>query len=440
MRTLLISTMFMICAFSFRGSAQINYVLNGSFEDFRRCPVTRAQICYANGWHSLDSLWDFDTSTAPLPTDVPAFFSRCGMPINGSLPLNSNFYFHETRTGDGMVQLLVAARDNDTIPSMHINMHRQHAQGHLRQALTAGKQYCITFYISLEQLSRYASNMIGAYLDGGTIDSVQWPRQGYIPSTRVTPQVYDTTIFTDTLHWHAIQGSFIATGTERFITIANFFDNAHTDTLPNFIPTPLYPAGGGDLFYGYYLLDDVSVIATDAIADAGRDTSLSGETHDSAWIGNHDGYVPCRWYRITASGEVLIDSNVGGFMVKPTATTSYIMELEVCGHVTRDTVVITVAPVSVGSLQLAFGSLRVYPDPAADELTLEVDPSFANATAGEAREVVVCDMLGRTVKREQLSFSDRKARLSLSGLSPGTYTLNLQDANGAQYHVRFVKE
>ncbi len=421
-----------ICALPFYGGAQINMVHNGSFEEIRKCPDNRCQIMYANYWHSLDSLWAYDTSSAmaPLPPDIPALFTACGDSPYASVPVNLNFHYHYPRTGTSMVQL-VAYRNNDTTAISNL-YQRQHAQGRLWRPLTAGKQYCVTFNVSLNQVTAYASNNIGAFLDDGTIDTVQQPRQGTTSSTPVTPQVYDTSIYTDTLHWHSIQGSFTAIGNERFITIANFFDNAHTNSLPVSIPTPLYPLGGGDLVQGLYLLDDISVIAIDAVASAGNDTAITTAVTDSAWIGNHEGYVPCRWY--TGAG-ILIDSNVGGFKVKPHATTSYIMELDVCGNITKDTVKVTVNPVSINSYQLSAIGYSVYPNPASSTLSIETTASDPNpVTAG------VYNAVGSLMLTANLDFHQKVANLQLGSLAPGLYMLTLKDSNGKEAHLKFVVE
>ncbi|MBC7554406.1 MAG: T9SS type A sorting domain-containing protein, partial [Taibaiella sp.] len=337
--------------------------------------------------------------------------------LAGSVPVNGNFYYHLARTGGNMVQVQ-GYRSNDTASSGWLNNQRGHAQGHLRYALVTGRQYCVSFYISMEQLTRYAFNNWGAYLDDGTIDTVQWPRQGSLSSVPVTPQVFDTTLFADTLTWHRVQGSFTANGTERLITIANFFDSAHTRAYTVSIPTPFYPAGGGDMTWGFYLIDDVSVIDIDAVAEAGKDTALSGETPDSVWVGNHDGYVPCRWY---TTGGALIDSNVGGFPVKPTSTTSYIMELDVCGHITRDTVTVRVMATEVRDLGYTTIKLLCYPNPATGEVTLE--------GAKDCR-ITFSDVLGRTVL--SVFLKSGRETVDVSSLPKGLYILKLTTPGGIE--------
>ena len=74
------------------------------------------------------------------------------------------------------------------------------------------------------------------------------------------PQINNDPIanpLTNKIGWSKIAGNFIANGTENYITIGNFLDDASTDT------THVY---GGSFPDGYYYIDDVSVICTDCPA------------------------------------------------------------------------------------------------------------------------------------------------------------------------------
>ncbi len=411
----------LICAFlpSFKGNAQINLVHNGSFEKTSNCPITLDQIKLAYFWSGIDSnATIYDTVLALC---IPDLINICGTSLDVQYPFNTRFN-RFPRTGNAMAQLITYNSKQD---STYINYLRDYLQGRLSAPLIAGKQYCLTFYTSITQGSAYAINKIGAYLDNGSIDSVAKTRCGLVHSI-YTPQIYDTSISNDTLNWTKIQGTFTANGTERFITIGNFFDNDQTDTLKVHYPS-LYTTLDGHIF-SFYLIDDVSVIAADALADAGHDTTITLAATDSAWVGNHDGYVPCKWYN---SSGVLIDSNIGGFKVKPSATTTYIMELDVCGHVTRDTVKVTVVPVSVGSS--LFPSLRgvtCHPNPVSSEVTVE---------GAKGCEVLFYDVIGRRVLKSVCE--EHRAVIDVSGLANGIYMMQFTNpATGERTTQKLIKE
>jgi hypothetical protein len=230
---------------------------------------------------------------------------------------------------------------------------RDYLQGHLNTFLVAGQSYCVTFFVVLENSSIYALNHIGAYFDDGTIDTTNFP--SYIQNM-YTPQIVESGIIIDSLNWTKIQGSFVATGNERLITIGNFFDNYHTSAIPLVDTTGVAAAGAGD--GAWYLIDDISVIGMEANAYAGPDAVITAAT-DSVWVGDSTGYLPCLWH---ANG-ILIDSNTAGLKVHPTATTYYTMVLDVCVHITSDTAVVWEYPVSEQSVERR-AEVRVWPYPA----------------------------------------------------------------------------
>ena len=288
-----------------------------------------------------------------------------------------------------------------------------YAQGRLIQHLVAGTSYCVTFYVVNEEGSRYAINKIGAYLDDGTIDTTHTPAK---VQSQYTAQVFDTTVISDTLNWIKIQGSFIANGTEKFITIGMFFDSSNMRYVD---------LGTGGIL-SLYLIDDVSVIASDAVANAGRDTLI--QPGDTAMLGpavNGDG-MPCYWYRLGVASP--IDSG-GNTFVHPTATTSYVVAMNLCERITYDTVTVRVWPDTVTAVSIAEvgRALQLYPNPATTQLTIE-----------EARglEVSVFDVVGSEVLHGVIS-SDKEV-LDISRFARGIYLLQLSDGVTRERVVRRV--
>ena len=310
--------------------AQINLVINGSFEARDTCPWGADQIKIAKYWSCIDTGYLSSLPYVGDPNCSPEYINTCAPFGYASAPSNPTFYQYP-RTGNGMAHALMYVDQTDTALQFYL---RDYTQGHLSTALTAGQSYCVTFYVV--RTSQYAISVdkIGAYLDDGSIDTTSTCG---LPQTTHLPQVYTNTIITDTLNWTKIQGSFIANGTERFITIGNFFDSAHTDKI-----TPV-----DDDRYGYYLIDDVSVIASNATAYAGPDVNIT--IGSSTYIGassNGDG-TPCYWYVL--GGTAPIDSG-GTILVSPLATTSYVVSMDLCGIVTTDTVTVTVLPCTGGPI------------------------------------------------------------------------------------------
>jgi hypothetical protein len=289
---------------------------------------------------------------------------------------------------------------------------RDYLQGRLFKNLTAGKSYCVSFYVSLTECSHHAIKELGAYLDNGSIDTVQ---DCGIVQTRYVPQIVNTgTILSDTANWVKIQGSFIANGTERFITISNFKDNAHT----TYTATPVN-AFQGNCHGTYYFIDDVSVIESDLPADAGPNRHIGNG--DSTYIGRpKEVGLECSWKVI---GNTAVIGTGAGIWVRPSVTTSYEVTQTLCGQVKKDTVRVEVWGVGVASVNGKSGQgYALLPNP--NNGAFELTQSFP---VDELVQAEVFDVQGRKVYDAMLHFRDGKAGMSLNGLAPGLYVLKIGD-------------
>jgi hypothetical protein len=403
-----------ICALflHFAGRAQINLVLNPSFEQYAQCQPRNSNIKYANYWTPINDTIFSATDTLGPGWCSPEYCNTC-VPYycDVSIPW-STWYHHSPRTGNGMVRIITYYRSDLDSTS---NGRRDYLQGRLKSRLTSGKQYSAFFYTGYTQNSAYANNNIGAYLDDGTIDTTT---QCGMPQTTHTPQINDTSIYTDTLNWKKIEGTFTANGTERFITIGNFFDFAHTDT----IYTKYWTWGG--TWWGAYLIDDVGVIECDNIPHAGNDTAI--RQGDTVFLGTHEQLLPYKWYVLGSS--VAVDSG-SGLSVHPSITTTYVLEQKLCGVTKYDTVTVKVWKVGVSPLS-AEGRLLLYPNPSNGSLTIE---NAANCS------VAFYDLTGRVVLRTT-ALTDKQA-VDISALPKGIYVVQVVDvATGEKVVKRLCKE
>ena len=399
-----------ICAPMLRVGAQINLVKNPSFEKYSNCPNSWDLAQYASSWSSIDTV----DGLAGNSLCAPDYCNICGtgvtsIPMGGVTSLNY-CYNHYPRTGNGMMQEVFYCNEINPDGSTE----EDYLQGRLYNTLVAGHSYCVTFYVVNEHHSGYAVDHFGAYLDDGTIDTTGINCGRY--QTAYTPQIVDTTIVYDTINWTKVQGSFIANGTERLITIGQFFDTAHINHVHvNYTNLS---------FVGEYLVDDISVIASDAVADAGPD-GITSPTGDSVWVGDTTGYLPCYWY---ANG-VLIDSNTSGFKVHPDTTTIYVMQLDVCGNITTDTAVVWVYPL-FNVLKSKCTNVLIWPIPAKNEITVE---------GAKGCTLTLYDLLGRAVRTVENAVV--KQTIDIHGIEAGVYSLEILDPNtGERVCKKVVKE
>jgi hypothetical protein len=400
-----------ICAtlLHFAGVAQINLVLNPSFENYNTCPNNADEAKYCIHWSSLDTAWNPPDWAHEKP-GIPEYANICATNFNASIPSNVAFY-HYPRSGNGLMLIQMFSDDTSS------NNARDYLQGHLSQTLIAGHNYGVKFYTTLGHEGGYGINGIGAYLDNGTIDTTQNP--GYVQN-QYNPQVVDTLIVSDTLNWTKIEGSFTATGNEKLITIGQFRYNYRT----NFITVPW----GTATSWAWYLIDDVSVIDCSNVPFAGHDTVI--HLTDSAFLGSHESLLPYTWYKLGSTTP--IDSG-GGIWVKPTVTTSYVLVQQLCGITKMDTVKVWVYPDTpnhVGVEQLLTGNFQLYPNPTTKELTIE---------GAKDLDIVFYDVVGREMLHAAI-VSDRQI-IDIADFPKGVYLVQVADKlTGKKVVMTILKE
>ncbi len=391
----------LLCLMGNSVHAQVNYVQNGGFETYSRCPYEWDQIKFATGWTAIDTIDHPPTDSFGTPC-APDYLNTCAINNQYTGVPTTGYYYHYPRTGNGMAQTMMY-NISTTFP-----YQRDYLQGKLRAALISGRQYCVTFFVFLEQGSGYAVNHLGAYFDNGQIDTTQ---NCGLPQTTHIPQVQTLSIVKDTVNWTKIEGSFTATSNESYITIGNFYDNAHVLT------SVLNPSGLAQVT-AYYLVDDVSVVESNTPAYAGG--WMYKTKKDSLFIGRNEIVPDCMWYR----NGVLIDTVHAGFWVKDTVNTVYVVKQSICGNVKYDTAWVNIATAGVASVGNE-SVYRIYPNPASKEIMIQA-PNNTSAVG-----MVVYDMSGRVMMRKEIAFVNGEYRLPID-LNSGMYVVELVGEDGVR--------
>jgi hypothetical protein len=413
-----------------KGRAQVNFVKNPRLEQYSICPNGLNQINIAKHWSAAkDSVTFLEY--------LPEYFNSCGNDsLNHSAHVPDNNYFYgNPHSGTGMAGgHFFYDKTFPPPPGIIPFNYRDNLVGRLYKNLSAGQVYCVSFWVNLTESSGVAHNKIGAYLDNGTIHSL--PDTPGNEITTVKPQVYTNEVIKDTFNWTKIEGSFMANGTEKYITIGNFFPNDSITT----IVTNYWVSGTQ---YSYYLIDDVSVIPIDLDADAGKNSHAEpgmpvqiGRVGDTTAMG-----LDCKWYR----KGVLIDSgaiiSVNGAATVG-AVDTYVVVQTICGLVKTDTVTVTTVPVGMKEWN-ANKSFTVYPNPSNGAFTITyttVIPA-TNVTLSLTKGVhaTMYDLLGRIVYQQAISFSKNTANLKVDANS-GVYILELTDEAGNASRERIIIE
>ncbi|MBL7964023.1 MAG: OmpA family protein [Flavobacteriales bacterium] len=208
----------------------VNLVVNGSFEEVEGKLKKLGGIALAKGWKSPNAV------NAELFSDqIPAG------PV--SAPKN-NMGEQSALTGSNYAGIRWWSYMNKE--------PRSYLQTKLRKPLKKGQRYCVRFYVSLADLSKYGADGLGVYMSKMLVkkdDEANLTYGAQIPVLR--DKIYD-----DLDSWQGVCGVFEATGDEQYIIIGNFSANEKTTTSK-----VKRPKGESrpQLNSAYFYIDDVSV-------------------------------------------------------------------------------------------------------------------------------------------------------------------------------------
>lgn len=269
-----------------------NLVVNPSFENYTGCPQGPSELDNANNWRDPFTNVNGDTCS------TSDFFHACN-PLGGlAVGVPANILGTEpAHTGDGYAGIILFEgfvpnlTSCDYIPGLSSSW-REYVEGELSQPLVAGQQYCVSFYVSLADGVKWASDDFGVYFSNTLVDvNCTTVQNSVLP---FTPQLeYCDSAITETNGWTRLQWTYVASGGEQFITIGNFKDDNST-TVACVNPSAINP-------YSYYYIDDVSVVPQSCcfasiiepeesacVTDAQFDlqlTALCGNTAIGTWTG-----------------------------------------------------------------------------------------------------------------------------------------------------------
>jgi gliding motility-associated-like protein len=286
-----------------------NLVKNYSFEDTVDC--NNPSVENATGWCSVGKPFFGHMTTCQVnslfsvPRQLLSWFDSYQIP----------------RTGKAYGACSVYAING-------VNYAQAYAQTKLKQTLITGKNYCVTYYVSLFNNDNYSIDKMGAYLTNVpfncTTTSTTQIRGMY------TPQVFSPAgvQLDDTLGWMEISGLITATGTEDYLVIGDFFLEAQ-HSIVNSYPTNINGVAE-------YYVDDVSVEEVQ-LAQCKNDTSIC--LGDSVLLGNNVSEATTyNWLPNVG----LSCNTCANPKAKPLSTTTYTCFKTQCKANTNDAITITV--------------------------------------------------------------------------------------------------
>lgn len=366
---------------------QINLVPNPSFEYHNQCP---------NGGRP-GGIWN------PVPwTDDPLlssdYYDSCGVPF---FDVPGNFTGYQLAQ-DSFAFIGMALY---VMPSMS-SEYREYAQVRLADTLEAGRNYCVSFYVSLADTVNYGISNISAFfspVSGGTNQATYFTYQAQINNP-------DSNFVVDKVGWSKISGSFVANGDEIFMILGNF----QPDSLTNFTIADTSDVTTGE-WQAYYYFDNVSVIATE-VPEAGITVQICGG--DSVQLGvTGIADITYSW----TPGATLSDSTISNPIAKPTSTTTYTLTQTQCDAVLMDTVTIFV-------MSCDTPSVFFIPTVLAGNQVLEISGLEENS------RLTIYDVRGRRVYYSE----NYQNNFQANSVAEGQYVLELETSQGERIKQKLV--
>ncbi len=208
-----------------------NLVPNGSFEDWEGKLKKPGQIALAAPWASpIEEAADlFSENTTYEPVNVP-----------------KNTFGHQGAYDGSAYAGIRAFSYQNKEPRTYLTVK-------LSSEMKKGQAYCITYYVSLSDLSKYGANQLTTYISKLPVKSSKEGNLKYKAQVPSLPGKIQTNLDA----WVGVCDTYVAKGLERYITIGNFKENGGTD-----IEKVKRPADETrpQTFDAYYFIDKVSVV------------------------------------------------------------------------------------------------------------------------------------------------------------------------------------
>ena len=287
--------------------AQVEYVLNGSFENFTTCPT--GGITYRGVPLSSQGTLPYVFN----PTiETPDWCHRC---MGGDAEDKADD--QPPRTGDGYVGFVHLDAYNAINDPNTTVFRKEYIQGYLQCPLQAGKTYTLSLWVKRHRGFKWATDHLTMVVHQNQQLTSNGPQGGVGEYLTLTPAQQATSIsnpvgnmFTDDDNWVQMTGTIVANGGERWWSIGHFEPNLG---LVNYqvVCWPGCETGT------YLLIDDVSVTGPGSGCDPFaliENTTYSAGSNTNITVGEF----------IRSGYNVSNPSLNGNVLVEPGAQVDYI--------------------------------------------------------------------------------------------------------------------
>ncbi|MBK7037989.1 MAG: hypothetical protein IPH42_17040 [Bacteroidetes bacterium] len=216
---------FLTSCFGLFPIAAQSLVPNNGFENFIVCPIGFSEFTgKISNWQNPN-------------TATPDYMNACANPNPAGMPKNGIGY-QVAHSGNGYTGIYTFSGTT----------YREFIQVQLISPLIASHTYYFSMYVVLHNKSQTAIDDLGAYI---SVTAPNTTGLGMLPGLPY-PQISNPygSVITDTLNWTLVEGTYIATGGEKFLTLGHLKNDVST----TYLPLPYGTVGA------YYYIDDVNLI------------------------------------------------------------------------------------------------------------------------------------------------------------------------------------
>jgi len=241
---------FCLGLFCFSRSLAQNLVLNPGFEQYNNCPIGLSGFGYAAGYNNFPtaSYW-----ANPVQQASPDYFNACSNSPGMKVP-DCIFGYQDAHGGYAYAGM-IAWEGQYCGGTLQLD-YREYLQTRLSHPLVAGRNYCISFFVSptvgVPGFNYVAIESFGVNLS--TTQTLLPNGNGYVLSMPYTVQNATGNYLNDTSKWYKITGIYTATGGEQWLTMGCF----KQATPPYIAQWPATPVNGQN-YRAYLYVDDMSV-------------------------------------------------------------------------------------------------------------------------------------------------------------------------------------
>lgn len=294
-----------------------NLVPNGGFEDFNKKPL--------KSMGQLQSLCEGWFNATQAETDLYASGIKSA---KVSIPMNDNGK-QEAAEGEAYAGFRAYTKDKKKT--------RSYLEIELKEELEENQMYCVSFKISMSDLSKYSVNYIGAVVSD---------RKVFQPNTGAIVRDIDVKdrsnkVIKSMDAWETVCGTVVGTGQEDYLLIGCFGGNTDLTIEKNKRPRDVV---GAQTYDAYYYIDDVKLIPVDAKSQCncssatstkpdliyGASTVITPEMSDADVLGVSAVYFPSLKKSVNTAGVNTLNKVVE--MMNANADWT----LEIIGHSDND--------------------------------------------------------------------------------------------------------